>query len=165
MERTEHLGLPLLAGGQAGKELTHNEALVLLDALIGGAVDGVGVDTPPVDAAVGRCWVVGAVPSGAWIGQAGAVACRTAGGWRFVPPSEGLALVIRGTGVPVRYHDGAWRTGEIVAERVVVGGKPVLGAQRPAIADPAGGATVDAEARAALSVVLAALRAHGLIAA
>ena len=30
---TPHLGLPLLAAGQAQKHVTHNEALTLLDAL------------------------------------------------------------------------------------------------------------------------------------
>ena len=151
MERTARLGLPTLVAGQAGKEVTHNEALVLLDALVGGVVDAVGVDAPPASAEVGRCWIVGATPTGAWAGQAGAVACRTEGGWRFVPAAEGFSLVLRGTGVPVRYRDGAWHLGEFTAPR-------------PAIADPAGGTTVDAEARAGLAAVLGAMRAHGLIA-
>ena len=152
MERTSRLGLPTLVPGQAGKEVTHNEALVLLDALVGGVVDAVGLDAPPTSPAVGRCWVVGASPTGSWAGQAHALACWIEGGWRFVAPAEGLALVARGTGTPIRYRDGAWRTGE------------VAGARRPAIADPAGGGTVDVEARAALAAVLGALRAHGLIA-
>jgi hypothetical protein len=48
-----------------------------------------------------------------------------------------------------------------------VAGNQVVGARGAAIANPAGGATVDAEARAALVALLDALRAatgHGLIA-
>lgn len=164
MERTARLGLPTLVAGQAGKEITHNEALMLIDVLIGGVVEAVGDDAPPPEPTVGRCWIAGVEPVAAWTGRAGVLACWTEGGWRFVAPTEGVALVVRGTGLPVRYRDGAWRTGEIVAERVVVAGKAVLGPQRPAIPAPAGGTAVDSEARAALSAVLDAMKAHGLIA-
>lgn len=165
MERTGQLGLPMLVGGQAGKEVTHNEALLLLDALIGGVVDAVGVDAPPETPTAGRCWIVGAAPTGAWAGQAQAVACRTDGGWRFVPASEGLALALRGTGVPVRYREGAWRVGELVAERVMVGDAQVLGSRQAGIGEPAGGSVIDVEARTAIGAMLRALRAHGLIGA
>jgi hypothetical protein len=37
-------------------------------------------------------------------------------------------------------------------------------ASLPLVADPAGGSTVDAEARAAVAAILARLRTHGLIA-
>jgi hypothetical protein len=40
----------------------------------------------------------------------------------------------------------------------------VVGARESAIASPSGGANVDPEARAAIAAMLAALRAHGLIA-
>lgn len=43
-------------------------------------------------------------------------------------------------------------------------GLQVVGAQQAAISDPAGGATTDAEARAAIASILDALKAHGLIA-
>ena len=165
MERTARLGLPTLVAGQAGKEITHNEALVLLDALVVGAVEQVGGNEPPTSPDVGRCWIVGGSPTGAWAGQLHAFACWTEGGWRFVAATEGMTAVMRGTGVPVRYRDGAWRVGEVVAERLVVGGQAVVGARQPAIPDPIGGATTDAEARAGLAAVLATLRAHGLIAA
>jgi hypothetical protein len=52
----------------------------------------------------------------------------------------------------------------VTAERVEVGGVQVLGVQGAAIASPSGGSTVDAEARSALGLMLAAMRQHGLIA-
>jgi phage baseplate assembly protein V len=45
-----------------------------------------------------------------------------------------------------------------------VAGIQVVGAQGGAVADPAGGGTIDAQARAQLSALLARVRAHGLIA-
>lgn len=164
MERTARLGLPTLVAGQAGKEITHNEALVLLDVLVGGVVDEVGGNDPPPSPGVGRCWIAGAAPTGAWAGHAGALACWTEGGWRFVAPTDGMNVALRGTGAPVRYRGGAWRVGEVVAERLVIGDEAVVGPRRPAIPDPTGGAAADVEARAALAAVLTALRAHGLIA-
>jgi hypothetical protein len=51
-----------------------------------------------------------------------------------------------------------------VATEYRVGGTKVVGAQGAAVADAAGGATVDTEARAALNALLARLRTHGLLA-
>lgn len=161
---TARLALPLLAAGQAQKELWHNEALALLDLAMAAGVRGLGLDAPPTDPEPGEAWVVGSAPTGHWEGRAHALAGWTAGGWRFVQPFEGLSVWIAGEKLPARFVDGAWVTGDLHARRVLVDGVPVLGPRRPAIAGPAGGATVDAEARAGLERVLDALRAHGLIA-
>jgi hypothetical protein len=40
----------------------------------------------------------------------------------------------------------------------------VVGARQPAIAAPAGGTTIDAEARNAVAALLAVLKSHGLTA-
>jgi hypothetical protein len=45
-----------------------------------------------------------------------------------------------------------------------INGTQVVGQRGSAIANPSGGATVDAEARVVLSNILSALRTHGLIA-
>jgi hypothetical protein len=163
-DRTPRLGLPLLATGQAQKELTHNEALALLDLAVGSAVTAVGPNAPPAAPAIGQAWIVGTAPVGDWIGHAGAVAGWTAAGWRFVAPFEGLSVWIVAEKLHARYVAGAWVRGEVRAERVLVGGVAVLGAQEPAIAGTGGGTVVDMEARAVLDRVLGALRAHGLIA-
>jgi uncharacterized protein YxjI len=47
---------------------------------------------------------------------------------------------------------------------IKVNGTKVLTAQQVTIADPAGGATQDAEARTAIASIIDALQAHGLIA-
>lgn len=163
-ETTARLGLPLLATGQAGKEVTHNEALALVDLVLAAGVEAVGLDAPPADPAPGRAWVVGPAPVGAWAGRAGAVAGWTGGGWRFVAPFEGLSVWILAEKLHARFVGGLWIVGELRADRVLVGGVPVLGPRGAAVAAPAGGSTINAEARASLAAVLAALRKHGLIA-
>ncbi len=163
-DESDRFSLPFINSGQSQKEAFHNEALALVDMLLHGSVVASGIDTPPASPGTGQCWVVGSSPTGAWAGQAGQVAGWTSGGWRFVAPRAGLALWDEMAGVTIT-HDGAgWRSGIVAASAVEVGGVQVVGAQGAAIADPAGGATVDTEARAAVSALLGSLRAHGLIA-
>jgi phage baseplate assembly protein V len=50
-----------------------------------------------------------------------------------------------------------------VTEHVKVAGVKVVGSQGAAVADAAGGAVVDSQARAAINTLLARLRSHGLI--
>ena len=163
-ETSGRLALPLIEAGQAQKEVTHNEALTLLDLLVQASVTAVGVDTPPASPAIGQGWVVGAAPTGAWAGHPGEVAGWTAGGWRFLPPREGMALWSEATGTVVRRRAGAWEQGLVRAAGLMVNGTTVVRAQRPAITEATGGTTVDARARTAVTQILETLRAHGLIA-
>lgn len=163
-ETTPRFALPLLAAGQAAKEITHNEALALLDLLVQPAVQAAGLNRPPDDPVAGQCWIVGPAPTDAWRGHAGALAGWTAGGWRFAAPREGCVAWCISSTTPIAYRNGLWREGDVVGARLVIAGDRVVGPRRAAIADPAGGGTVDGEARAAVAAVLDALRQHGLIA-
>lgn len=163
-ELSARLNLPLLQPGQAQKEIDHNEALALLDIAVDAIVVTVGLDTPPGAPAAGDCWIVGTAPTGAWAGHAGALAGWTAGGWRFVAPRDGMSAWSIAAGCRATRSGGTWTIGTVAAQRVTIGGTQVIGAQRPAIADPTGGATPDTAARTAIVSILAALRAHGLIA-
>ena len=120
----------------------------MLDIAVQAVVQDVGIDQPPATPAVGEAWAVGVAPGGAWAGHAGALAGWTPGGWRFVPAREGTAAWCVAAGRMARHRDGAWR----------------LDPRAAAIAAPAGGATVDGEARAAIGAILAALRAAGWVA-
>ena len=161
---TARLGLPLLAPGQAQKELFHNEALSAIDALLHAVVEAVGASEPPVDPAFGTSWILGAAPTGAWAGHAHALAIWTEGGWWFHKPVAGMRAVLRMGGSPVDWDGAAWRQGELIGARVMIGGRQVVGERGAAIPNPIGGATVDAESRAATVAILSVLRTHGLIA-
>jgi len=137
------LGLPLLFAGQSQKELFVNEAYARIDALLHPAVEGVA-DSPPTAAAEGECWLVGDAPTGAWTGQSGALAAYEAGGWLFAAPRDGMAVVDRLSGQRLAWRDG-WQRAETPAA-------------------PAGGSTVDTEARAAIAGLVEALIAAGILA-
>ena len=72
--------------------------------------------------------------------------------------------MVKTNGLRAEYRSGAWTIGTVIAAQVTVGGAQVLGAQGAAIASHGGGSTVDAEARTAIGLMLAAMRQHGLIA-
>lgn len=141
--QSPRLSLPLLAAGQAQKEVTHNEALTLLDLLFQPVIESAALASPPPDPQPGCIWLVAASASGAWNGQSGRLAAMTEGGWRFVAPFEGLLLWNKDVAQQHHYHDGQW----IVPNN---------------IAEPVGGAVVDVEARATLANIAALLVKWGL---
>jgi len=164
MSATHRLALPFILPGQAQKELFHNEALQALDLVVAAAVEEPPRTAPPASPAIGSCYIVAPSPTGAWIGHSGCLAGMTSAGWRFVSPFEGLAAIIRSSGVTATYRAGAWQLGTLCGERVEIGGQQVVGPQASAIPAPASGGVIDAEARVAVSAILSALRLHGLIA-
>lgn len=163
-DASSRFGLPYLQAGQAQKEIFHNEALTTVDALLHPAAQSAGDNAPPATPAVGRCWIVGSSPTGAWAGHAGALAAWSEGGWRFVAPVEGMMIWLLDAQIWARRGAGGWIIGDIPAQSVSVAGLQIVGARQPAIADPSDGTTIDSQARTALSALLAAARAHGLIA-
>ena len=93
MTQSLHLGLPFIDAAQAQKHITHNEALQMIDALVHLSVVDMGLDEPP-SAAEGERYIIGASPSGAWSGHAGAIAAFVDGAWLFFTPAKGwLAYV------------------------------------------------------------------------
>ncbi len=161
-ERSARFALPFILPGQAQKEWFHNEALAALDGLVHAAVEGVA-GTPPSDPAPGESWLVASGGSGAWDGQDHRLACFTAGGWRFVAAVAGMGVWDKAAGWERRWTGSAWTGGAISVAAVEVGGEQVVGPREPDIPTPAGGTTVDAEARAAIGALIVTLKSHGLI--
>ena len=135
-------GLPLLFAGQAQKEIFVNEAHALADALLHCAIEGIAAD-PPATAADGENWLVATGATGAWAGHDSQLACRQGGNWLFVSPRDGLRVLNRQTGQDLRFR-GSWQT-------------------PAAPAAPAGGTTVDTQARAAILELVTTLRQAGVL--
>jgi hypothetical protein len=150
-ETTNRLGLPLLVAGQGQKDITHNEALLAVDALLHPVAASRGVAAPPGSPAEGACWLVPGAAAGAWGGQDGRLACWTSGGWRFFDLPQGARLWIEDEAAAVRRQGAVWMVDAPVA------------APAQTVADPSGGSVIDAEARGAILLVLARLRELGLI--
>lgn len=160
--RSARFALPFILPGQAQKELFHNEALAALDGLVHAAVEG-SATTPPADPADGEGWLVETGGSGVWAGQDNALACFTSGGWRFLAPVVGMSVWDKGAGFGRQWTGSAWSDGTIKVAGVEIDGERVVGPREPDIPVPTGGATNDAESRAAISAIIVTLKSHGLI--
>lgn len=81
----------------------------------------------------------------------------------FARSIDRLAVYVKSSGCWATYRSGAWEFGQLRGSALVLDGQQVVGSRSLAINSPTGGATVDAEARAVISEILASLRHHGLI--
>lgn len=163
MSATARFAIPLLAPGQAQKELYHNEALQTLEILVAAAVEEGPRTSPPASPAVGACYIVAASPTGAWAGKQHNLTAYTAGSWRFVAPTEGMAAFVRSAALWAVFRSGSWELGVMRGSNVTIAGQQVVGGRAAAISSPSGGSVVDVEARSAIGQILTTLRQHGLI--
>ena len=109
MTNTALLGLPFIEASQAQKHVTHNEALRILDAAIQVAVQDVTRTAPPAGPAEGQRHIVAGSPTGAWTGQAKAIATWQDGAWAFLAPKNGwCAWSIADAGLLV-FDGSVWR--------------------------------------------------------
>ncbi len=138
--------LPYLVVGQAQKEITHNEALVRIDALLEPLIEAEVSTLPAVQsgAQAGKCWLVGSSPSGEWTGKSGQIACWNGGGWYFITPTEGMRIRNAALSCYMVYHTAEWHTPD-------------------SIADVTGGNMIDVEARNILNLLLSSLRTSGFV--
>ncbi|OCW56996.1 DUF2793 domain-containing protein [Hoeflea olei] len=107
MTATPKLDLPLLAASQAQKHVTHNEALMALDALVHLSLKSRTQLAPPPDPEDQASYFVPDGATGGFAGQEGRVATFSDGHWMFRTPragwfayleSESAALIWTGTG-------------------------------------------------------------------
>ena len=138
--------LPYLVVAQAQKEITHNEALALIDSLLHPVISG-RLTTPPTPALAdaGKCWLVGAGATGVWQTKANQIALWTGGSWRFLIPVDGMRIRNAATGTDFVWTGGQW-------------------IEPPAVAVPQSGAVIDVEARSAIAALLFHFRAIGQLA-
>ena len=88
MEETTNLKLPLLVPNQSQKEITHNEALVILDNLVNNGVKDKDLTTPPENPSQNDLYIVGVGASGDWEDKDNQLAFYD-NGWRFYQARQG----------------------------------------------------------------------------
>jgi hypothetical protein len=94
---TSNLSLPELVEGQSQGEITHNEALAILDVMAQGSVLSRTTTAQPGSPANGDSYILTGSPTGAnWSGQANKFAYYV-NGWRFLTVKEGWRFWVRDT--------------------------------------------------------------------
>lgn len=114
---TPNLGLDEVPSNSLQPSVPINADLQALDALVQAAVEGMLNDPPAtVSVDVGKRWIIGAAPTGAWAGKAGQVAlCTAAGLWRYFVPAEGWSFRDRDTGLLQVFDGAAWSAHATIA--------------------------------------------------
>lgn len=107
-DNTPRTGLPLLAAAQAQKHVTHNEALLQLDALMFAPLLDRDLAAPPIAPDNGDTYLVAASASGAWVGQSGKLAYADGGAWRFYAPFAGLTTYVADEMKLIVFDGDAW---------------------------------------------------------
>lgn len=162
---SDRFALPFLASGQAQKEITHNEALMMIDMLLHIRVEEMGRNIPPDTPIAGQCWIIAAGGAGIWEGLENGLACYTSGGWRFIVPQPGMQISSKDDGRFWIYDGNVWAHCPAQPDGLYIAGKRVVGERSAPIPNPVGGDVVDNEARATLAQIVSILEGHGLIGA
>ncbi len=131
--------------------------------LVAAAVEEGPRTSPPTSPVLGACYIVAASPTGAWTGKQQNLAAYTSGGWRFIPPLEGMIAYVRSSSIWAAFRSSSWELGVLRGSNVTIAGQQIIGGRGAAILGPAGGGVVDVEARTSIGQILTALRLHGLI--
>ena len=111
MTNTSRLALPAIEAAQAQKHVTHNEALVLIDATTQLAVESCTLAAPPGSPGEGACYIPTQGATGAWSGWGGQIALFSGGGWIWVAPVSGFKAWVKAERLTITYEDGLWRDG------------------------------------------------------
>ncbi|WP_136635901.1 DUF2793 domain-containing protein [Pseudooceanicola onchidii] len=119
-DRSANLSLPFILPSQAQKHVTHNEALLLLDALVQLSVLSATDTAAPGAPDPGDRYVVPLGGTGAWSGRDGSLALWDGTGWIYLQPATGWIAWVQDTGSQLRFDGTTWgalsATGETVAK-------------------------------------------------
>lgn len=111
MADTPRFILPMLDESQSSAEIPHNDALLIIDALMHLSIKDRNLATPPGGPAAGDCYQVAAGGTDAWAGKDGSIAIFTSGGWVFAPVRTGMVMYVEDENVLLVWRASAtWGT-------------------------------------------------------
>ncbi len=107
MENTTNLKLPLLIPNQSQKEITHNEALIIIDNILQNGVIDKDLTTPPTEPNNNDIYIVGNNATGDWENKDKQIAFYD-NGWRFIEPREGFIFWVNDEDKLYTYNGTNW---------------------------------------------------------
>jgi len=120
MATTTHLAITLVEQSQAQKEITVNEAITRIDALLNTGAISRSISAPPGSPASGDLYIVGSSPTGTWTGQANRLAYFDQI-WRFIIPLEGMSLWVNDEDITYSYNGANWQSSGLIIQNVISG--------------------------------------------
>jgi len=109
MSNSTRLALPFIDAAQSQKHVTHNEAIVALDALVHLSVKARNIAAPPASPAEGDRFLVPTGATGAFAGHIDAIAAFDDGGWAYLAPRAGWRAYVESEGLFLLFDGAAWK--------------------------------------------------------
>jgi hypothetical protein len=116
MANSPFLDFTLLTEGQYQKEITVNNALIILELIAAGGVIDRDLTAPPGSESEGDAYLVADSATGDWSGHDGKIAIYLNGGYFLVVPVAGLRLYVQDENVMLAYNGTSWQTLEITTQ-------------------------------------------------
>jgi len=107
MTTTNNLNISLVAQNQSQKEVTVNEAISVIDAILNRGAVHLGTNTPPGSPNAGDLYIVGSSPTGGWSGKANNIAYYNTT-WKFIAPNEGFTIWVNDENISYTWDGSAW---------------------------------------------------------
>ncbi|HSQ98026.1 MAG TPA: DUF2793 domain-containing protein [Rickettsiales bacterium] len=107
MENTTNLNLPLLVSNQSQKEVTHNEAITIIDNILQNGIIDKDLTTPPTSPNSNDLYIVGSSATDDWADEDGNLAFYD-NGWRFIEPREGATFWVNDEDCLYTYNGSEW---------------------------------------------------------
>lgn len=108
MANTTNLGLPLMAAAQSQKHITHNDAILSLDAVVQLSVKSTSLTAPPGSPAEGDRYLIGSGATGAWDDKDLNITYYTSGAWVFLVPRKGWMCWDEANGAMLVWNGTSW---------------------------------------------------------
>jgi hypothetical protein len=116
MTTTPNLGIAYIDSGVPQPEVTHNDAMRRLDALVQIIVQDRDLASPPGSPSDGQCWIVASSPTGAWAGHTNHVLAWQDNAWRSYVPKVGWRAYVVDEGKLLTWSGSAWGEGASIID-------------------------------------------------
>jgi hypothetical protein len=119
MSKTKRLGLPYILQAQAQKEVTHNQALNMLDIYVNTVAQDI-VDVPPTNINIndGDIYIINTDPKDIFNNHASKLAQYINGNWSFHQAFNLMEVMVRSTRTKMVYDNNIWTPLESAAKDV-----------------------------------------------
>lgn len=108
MATTNHLGITTVSAAQSQKEVTINNAIKQIDALLNSGVEDMTHTAPPMSPVEGTNYIIAATATGAWAGLEDYIALYYDSGWHYIEPNQGAMIWNNDDSSMYVYDNGAW---------------------------------------------------------
>lgn len=111
MTTTPNLSIPMLVENQALGEVTHNQALIIIDAFLNGAIESRTTTAQPGSPSDGDVYLLPTSSTGAdWAGNDGKIAIYNNGWQYFLTPKAGWRFYVVDEDLDIRFDGTSWDT-------------------------------------------------------